>query len=121
MPTNIKVSFLNHEVEAIIYDNTTGIDIRSLLPIENSISLWGDEIYFHLADEVKVDFVKDSVEKGDLAFWPEGNCMCIFFGRTPASIGDEIRPTSPVAVFGKVTGDLLVFKKAKAGDRIVIE
>jgi hypothetical protein len=121
MSTNIKICFSNYEVEAVIFDNVTARGIVSVLPIENNISLWGDEIYFPLTSEIKVDSLKDCVEKGDLAFWPEGNCLCIFFGPTPASVGNEIRPASPVGIFGKVTGDLSLFKKVKAGSRIVIK
>jgi len=34
------------------------------------------------------------------------------------SQGDEIRPASPVTVFGRVIGDATVFKKVVAGTEI---
>jgi hypothetical protein len=55
-----------------------------------------------------------------LGYWPDGNAFCIFFGPTPVSRGDEIRPASPVTVFGKVIGDATVFKKVAAGTEITI-
>ena len=61
------------------------------------------------------------VDIGDLGYWPPGNAFCIFFGPTPASRGNEIRPASPVNVFGKVDGDSKIFKKVRSGDTIILE
>jgi hypothetical protein len=61
------------------------------------------------------------VSIGDLGYWPDGNAFCIFFGPTPVSKGDEIRPASPVTVFGKVTGDAEALKKVAAGIRITVK
>jgi hypothetical protein len=64
---------------------------------------------------------KTVVEVGDVAYWPPGESMCIFFGPTPASLASEPRAYSPVNVFGKITGDPSVFKKVKNGERIKVE
>ena len=64
---------------------------------------------------------KAVVEMGDLGYWPPGQAFCIFFGPTPASQGDEIRPASAVNVFGRVVGDATPFKAVRAGTRIRIE
>jgi hypothetical protein len=61
------------------------------------------------------------VNKGDLGYWPSGPAFCIFFGPTPMSRGEEIRPASAVNVFGKVAGDLTVLKKVRSGSAIVVE
>ena len=61
------------------------------------------------------------VEKGDLGYWPPGNAFCIFFGRTPASRGDEVRPASPVNVFGRWEGDPAIFKKVRSGEKVLLE
>jgi hypothetical protein len=58
---------------------------------------------------------------GDLGYWAPGSAMCIFFGPTPVSRGNEIRPASPVNVFGKVTGDATVFKAVRSGESVLIE
>ena len=58
---------------------------------------------------------------GDLGFWPPGTAFCIFFGPTPMSQGQEIRPASAVNVFGKVTGDAKVLKQVASGTEITIE
>jgi hypothetical protein len=47
--------------------------------------------------------------------------FCIFFGPTPMSHGDEIRPASPVTVVGRVVGDAAVFKSVPAGARVRLE
>ena len=56
-----------------------------------------------------------------MAYWPEGSCFCIFWGRTPASKGNEIRAASKVNVFGKIKRDANSFSKVKNGDLIVME
>jgi uncharacterized protein len=58
---------------------------------------------------------------GDLGYWPPGSAFCIFFGPTPASHGQEIRPASPVNVFGRVVGNATVFTKVRAGTAIKVE
>jgi len=93
----------------------------SMLPIEARANTWGDEIYFGIPVKVGPENPREVVELGDLAYWPPGNAFCIFFGRTPASRGDEIRPASAVNVFGRVEGDPKVFKKVRSGDAVRIE
>jgi hypothetical protein len=61
------------------------------------------------------------VALGDIAYWPPGNALCIFFGLTPASVGKEIRPASAVNVIGKVLENHEVFKRVNDGDLIKID
>ena len=58
------------------------------LPIESRASLWGEEIYFpiSLSAEGEPD-AREEVEVGDVAYWPPGDALCLFFGPTPASTG----------------------------------
>ncbi|MFO7945595.1 MAG: cyclophilin-like family protein, partial [Armatimonadota bacterium] len=49
-----------------------------------------------------------------------GSALCIFFGPTPMSSGDEIRPASPVNVFGKIDGDPTVFSSVNNGDTVTV-
>ena len=58
---------------------------------------------------------------GDLAFWPAGNCFCIFFGRTPASMGEKPAAASLVNRFGRLTGDAKVFSSTKDDETIRVE
>ena len=70
---------------------------------------------------VKPEKPLETVELGDLGYWPPGSAFCIFFGPTPMSRGDEIRPASPVNVFGTIVGDPSVFKKVRAGTQVRVE
>ena len=67
------------------------IAASAMLPIEARGSTWGDEIYFSIPVRLSEENGKE-VELGDIAYWPPGTAFCIFFGPTPASHGDEIRP-----------------------------
>lgn len=91
------------------------------LPIEARVNTWGDEIYFSIPVEIDLENPREVVKMGDIAYWPPGNAFCIFYGPTPASFGDEIKPASPVNVFGKVVGETTAFKKVRNGDKILLE
>jgi len=110
------------EVEAFAELNSTNLaeTIWEALPIEASASTWGDEIYFEIPVKAANEVPQETVEMGDLGYWPPGSAMCIFFGPTPMSRGDEIRPASPVTVWGKLEGDPTVFKSVAAGERVLV-
>jgi hypothetical protein len=110
-------------MEAVLTDENpdTAKKIWEALPIEARANTWGDEIYFGVPVDADPENPREVVELGDLGYWPPGNAFCIFFGRTPASRGDEIRPASAVNVFGKVEGDPKVFKMVRSGERVRIE
>ena len=99
----------------------TANTIYELLPIEGSANIWGDEIYFSIPVQIRAENSKTVVDLGDIAYWPPGNAFCIFYGLTPMSRGNEIRPASAVNVFGKISGDALVFKKVRNGEKIIVE
>jgi len=48
---------------------------------------------------------------GELAYWLPGDALCIFFGRTPASTGNEPRAASPVNPAGMLNGDVQALRK----------
>lgn len=107
--------------EARLNTTKTAGAIWDALPIEAKAETWGDEVYFPIAVRAGEESAKAVVDMGDLGYWPPGHAFCIFFGRTPASQGDEIRPASPVNVVGRVVGDARVFKRVRAGTRVVID
>ena len=96
-------------------------EIWNNLPFKARANTWGDEIYFSIPVHLDLENSQEVVELGDLGYWPPGHAFCIFFGRTPASMGDEIRPASPVNVFGKILGDPKVFRKVKSGDTVTVD
>ena len=107
-------------VNADLNESKSAQKIWDALPITGSVNTWGDEIYFSIPVNLPLEDAKGVVSEGDLGYWLPGSAFCIFFGLTPASQGDEIRPASPVNVFGKVTGDAKVFKKVNSGAKINI-
>ena len=108
-------------VSATLNDTDTAKAIATSLPIQASANTWGDEIYFGIPVNAELEQGQEIVEMGDLGYWPPGRAFCIFFGRTPASRGDEIRPASAVTVVGKVVGDATAFKQVSSGTTITIE
>lgn len=109
------------EVRARLLDTKTAQGVWNALPVEAETSIWGDEIYFSIPVNLSSEDGKDVVSLGDLGYWPPGTAFCVFFGKTPVSRGDEIRPASAVNVFGKVEGDAAVFKKVRPGQKITVE
>jgi len=106
---------------ATLDDSRTGRAIAEALPIEAAAQTWGDEIYFSIPVKEAGEHPREIVELGDLAYWPPGTAFCIFYGPTPASRGDEIRPASAVNVFGRVLGDPTVFKSVRSGTTVRVE
>ena len=121
MSRKITVRVENIKADAELSDNETARKIWEALPIESTANTWGDEIYFPITVKVGLEDAKTVVSAGDLGYWPPGTAFCIFFGPTPMSQGDEIRPASPVNVFGRIVGDSKIFKKVTAGARIIVE
>ena len=121
MARSIRITAGQVVATAELNDSKTAVAIWETLPIEAKADTWGDEIYFGIPVRTEADAAKEVVALGDLAFWPPGHAFCIFFGPTPASRGDEIRPASPVNVVGRVNGDATVFKKVRAGTRVTLD
>ena len=119
--SRIKITAGDVVAFAELNDTATAEAIWNALPIEARASTWGDEIYFSIPVHLDEENAQEVVEKGDLGYWPPGNAFCIFFGRTPASRGDEIRPASPVNVIGRVEGDPTIFKRVRSGEKVVLE
>jgi hypothetical protein len=108
-------------MSATLNTSSTAEAVWQALPITSRLSLWGDEIYF--AIPVHVEEAPDAravVDVGDLGYWPPGNAFCIFWGPTPMSRGREIRPASPVNVFGAIAGDARSFGRVPSGARVEV-
>ena len=121
MPKKITILVENIKTEAELNDSETAKEIWEALPIESRVNTWGDEIYFSVPVKIGAEDAKAIVTEGDLGYWPPGTAFCIFFGTTPMSSGNEIRPASPVNIFGKIVGDAKIFKKAISGAKIIVE
>ena len=117
----IRITAGSVTTEAILDDSATAAAVWEALPLAIPGQTWGDESYFSIPVKVEPESPRETVEMGDLAFWPPGTAFCIFFGPTPASRGGEIRPASAVNVFGRVQGDPAVFKRVRSGTTVRVE
>jgi uncharacterized protein len=120
-PRRIRITAGPVAVDAVLDDSPTADLIWKALPLAVAGETWGDEIYFAIPVKAKPDDPRATVEMGALAYWPPGSAFCIFFGPTPSSRGSEIRPASPVNVFGKVIGDPTSLKKVRSGTLVRVE
>ena len=120
-PRRIRITAGSVAADAVLDDSSTADLIWKGLPLAVAGETWGDEIYFSIPVKAKPDNPRETVDMGDLAYWPPGTAFCIFFGPTPSSRGSEIRPASAVNVFGKVIGDATVFKKVRPGTQVRVE
>ena len=109
-------------VSAVLNDSQTSDLLWEALPLEASANTWGDEIYFRIVVQAEeVDDASDVVPVGAVAYWPPGQALCLFFGPTPASRGDEIRAASAVNMLGAIEGDAASLKQVRSGTRVVVE
>ena len=109
-------------MEAILTEGSSADMFWNALPLTGRANTWGDEIYFNINLQMQLDSnASDIVESGNIAFWPPGSAFCIFFGRTPASLGDEVRAASAVNVLGKIDGDEREFRSVPSGEEVRLE
>ncbi len=121
MGRRILISASSIQVIAELNDTLAAEAIWEALPIKGKVSLWGEEIYFPIPVSLQLEDGQEVVNIGDLCYWPQGSAFCIFFGATPVSRGEEIRPASAVTVFGKIIGDTVQLRHVASGAEIIIE
>jgi hypothetical protein len=94
--TDIEATWLDESPE-------TRRAIADALPIEGDATRWGDELYFRIPVDAPTEAnARAEVEPGTVAYWPQGNALCLFWGPTPASTGSEPRAASPVNVVARL-------------------
>ena len=121
MDRAIRITAGSVSAEAMLNGSTSATLVWQALPLSARGERWGDEIYFAIPVEAEPESSRETVEMGDLGYWPPGSAFCIFFGPTPVSHGAEIRPASPVNVLGRLAGDATVFKAVRSGTTVKIE
>lgn len=73
------------------------------LPFTLELNVWGDEIYTSSSPiNVSEENAESPVSLNDVAYWPTGKAICLFYGPTPIGKKNEITPASPVNVIGKI-------------------
>ena len=62
------------------------------------------------------------MELNDVAYWPTGKAICLFFGPTPIGKKGEIKPYSPVNVIGKILKpDKYILKKISNATKVTFQ
>lgn len=108
-------------LEAELLDTPTAKAIAAKLPYETSAMTWGEEVYFDVPLRVpREDDARAVVAPGEIAYWPDGPCIAIGFGRTPISQGDECRLASPCNIFARAVSDVKALRKVTAGATIKV-
>ena len=78
-------------------------DFIEKLPFSVDLNVWGDEIYTSESPIIQPEEnAKSPVQLNDVAYWPTGKALCLFYGPTPIGKPGEITPASPVNVIGKI-------------------
>jgi len=108
--------------EGELYDTSCARAIWDALPLGSQVDTWGEELYFYIPvhHELEQD-AQEIVDEGDLGYWPQGSAFCIFFGPTPLSQSEEIRPAGAVNIIGKIYQDPKQLRAVKSGEFILVE
>jgi len=78
-------------------------DFIEKLPFTVDLNVWGDEIYTSESPITQPEEnAKSLVQLNDVAYWPTGKAICLFYGLTPIGKPGEITPASPVNIIGKI-------------------
>ena len=107
MPTPIRITIDDIVLKAELDDSASAQALLAILPSTLNLSRWGNEYYGNCGIKVGQDeTAREIMAVGELAIWPPGNALCIFFGPTPASTDDRPRAASPVNPVGRLLSDV---------------
>ncbi len=118
----IRIILDNIIMTAELRDTPTAKAILDALPIHSNAHTWGEEVYFETPVSVPLEAdAKDVIDPGEIAFWVEGRCIAIGFGRTPISQADEIRLAARTNIWADAIEDVRQLTAVHAGAKIVVE
>ncbi|MEM3447562.1 MAG: cyclophilin-like fold protein [Nitrososphaerota archaeon] len=108
------------EVEGVLEDNKELEKLLARSPFTSVVSLWGEEVYFPLPIKMELKGERTVMSIGEIAYWPEGNCLCIFFGKTPMSKNDRPVAYSNVKPIGRIVKGIEDLKRVEPSSRIEV-
>jgi len=118
---NIQIISGDVSISATLRDTPTAKAIAAALPVTSRVQTWGEEVYFSVPVTADLEGdAKDVVEAGELAFWVEGACIAIGYGKTPISQGNEIRLAARTNIWADAIGDVKQLSRLSAGDEIQV-
>ncbi len=102
---------------SIRHDLTSTVEaLLTVLPFSSRAQTWGDEVFFEAPFHTDIERdARSDMEVGDVAFWPDGDAIAIFYGPTPASKGNSPVAYSPCNIIGKVEGDPKLLRSVRRG------
>jgi len=102
---------INCELKRHLSPKTVGIITRSI-PLTGNVHKFGiSGIYFIAEITSGVERAKCEFKKGDIAFYPLGNCICFFYKDTKSS-----KSMTPI---GKINTNIDDLTQAVVGDEIL--
>jgi len=120
--TDLRVHVGDLTLEAQWTDDSpdTRAAVADALPLEGDAARWGEELYFSTPVEADPENARAEVAPGTIAYWPQGAALCLFWGPTPASRGEEPRAASPVNVLARIR-DHSALSAVDGGARVRVE
>lgn len=123
MIVTISIDGIPERIEARIEasESKTYKAFSESLPMEGRVSRWGDEIYFYVRFKATLERGgRSRMNVGEIAYWPTGPALAIFFGPTPASEDGDPMAASDCNVIGSTDASPEVLRRAKDGAKITI-
>ena len=120
---SIKLKFSNYTLNIKLRSTNTANAIKNILPFKSIVKTWGDEIYFEIPIKKNLDLendAKDVIVLGEIAYWIDGKCIAIGYGKTPISQNNEIRLAAKTNIWGDAVINIKELNKIKDGDEVII-
>lgn len=122
MPEQLVLRGREAAITIELNDSATARQLAEKAPFDSHAQIWGDEIYFSSPVEADNDAGDAAVVAvGDVAYWPPGKAVCLFFGPTPASTDERPVAASPVTVLGRIVEGLDDCRRVGSGETLTVE
>ena len=119
----INLKFSSYTINIKLRSNKTASAIKNILPFKSIVKTWGEEIYFEVPITQDISLEKDAkdiINLGEIAYWVEGKCIAIGYGKTPISQNSEIRLAAKTNIWGDALLNIKELNKIKDGDEVVV-
>ena len=121
--SSINLKFSSYNIVIKLRLTPTANAIKSILPCKSIIKTWGEEIYFEMPIQKNLNLdndAKDVINLGEIAYWIEGKCIAIGYGKTPISQNNEIRLAAKTNIWGDAELNTKKLKNIKDGNEVII-